>query len=104
LAPNSPKLPSGQIIDIPYLKQLDACVVVLIAYCQKGNIDQVTNFVPGYLARTARRLWELYDKEDYILDTFIGMREKTLFWTDLGPQFSILKIILCNILVAPNLL
>ncbi len=60
------KLPPGQIIDIPYLKQLDTRVV----YCQKGNIDKVTNFVPGYLARVTRRLWELYDEEDYVIDTF----------------------------------
>ena len=58
------KFPPGQIIDIPYLKQLDTRVVVPIAYCQKGDIDQVTNFVPGYLARVTRRLWELYDEED----------------------------------------
>jgi hypothetical protein len=64
------KLPSGQIVDIPYLKQLGTCVVVAIAYCKEGNIDKVTNFVPGYLARTTRRLWELYDEEDYILETF----------------------------------
>jgi hypothetical protein len=62
------ELPPGQTINIPYLKQLDACILVPIAYCQKGNIDQVTNFVPGYLARITRRLWEVYDKEDYIME------------------------------------
>ena len=97
------KLPPGKIIDIPYLKQLDACVVVPIAYCQKGNIEQVTNFVPGYFARVTRRLWELYDEEDYIIDTFNWDEGKTLFWTYLGPPFSIPKNILCNILVAPKL-
>jgi hypothetical protein len=64
------KMPSGQIINIPYLKQLGTRVVVPIAYCKEGDIDKVTNFVPGYLARVTRRLWELYDKEDYILETF----------------------------------
>jgi hypothetical protein len=64
------KLPPGQIIDIPYLKQLDTCVVVPIVYCQKGDIDKVTNFVPGYLARVTRRLWELYDEKDYVIETF----------------------------------
>ncbi len=63
-------MPPGQLIDIPYLKQLDTCVVVPIAYCKKGNIDIVTNFVPAYLARITRRLWELYDEEDYVLDTY----------------------------------
>ncbi len=42
--------------------------LVTIAYCPKGDIDQITNFVPGYLARVTRRLWELYDEEDYIID------------------------------------
>ncbi len=64
------ELPPGQTIDIPYLKTLDARVLVPIAYCPKGDIDQVTNFVPGYLARVTRRLWGLYDEEDYIIDTF----------------------------------
>ena len=63
------KLPPGQIIDITYLKQLGTCVVVPIAYCKEGDIDKVTNFVPGYLARVTRRLWELYDEVDYILET-----------------------------------
>ena len=56
------ELPPGQTIDIPYRKTLDACQLVPIAHCPKGNIDQVTNFVPGYLARVTRRHWELYDK------------------------------------------
>jgi hypothetical protein len=64
------KLPPGQIIDIPYVKQLDTCVVVPIVYCQKGDIDKVTNFVPGYLARVTRRFGGLYDKEDYVIETF----------------------------------
>ncbi len=63
-------LPPGQLIDIPYLKQLATCIVVPIAYCKKGNIDIVTNFVPAYLARITRRLWELYDEEDYVLDRY----------------------------------
>jgi hypothetical protein len=42
--------------------------LVPIAYCPKGDIDQVTNFVPGYLAMVTRHLWELYDKGDYIID------------------------------------
>ncbi len=65
---NVQDLPLGQIIDIPYLKQLATCVVVPIAYCKKGNIDIVTNFVPAYFHRITRRLWELMDEEDYILD------------------------------------
>ncbi len=60
------KLPPGQTIDIPYLKTLESCQLVPIAYCLKGDIDQVKNFIPGYLARTTKRLWEVYDKEDYI--------------------------------------
>ena len=64
------KLPPGQIIDIPYLKQLDTRVLVPIAYCPKDDINTVTNFVPGYLARVTRRLWELYDEEDYVVDTY----------------------------------
>ena len=41
-----------------------------IAYCQKGDIDTVTNLVPGYLTRVTRLLWELYDEEDYVVDTY----------------------------------
>ena len=64
------KWPPGQIIDIPYLEQLEICEIVPIAYCQKGDIHIFTNFVPGYLARVTRRLWELYDEEDYVVDTY----------------------------------
>ncbi len=73
-------LPPGQIIDIPYLKQLDTFVVVPIAYCEKGDIDTVTNFIPAYLARVTRRLWELYNEEDYVLDTYSwdGMKNTIL--------------------------
>jgi hypothetical protein len=69
---NVQKLPPGQIINIPYLKTLESAnrQLVPIAYCLKGDIDQVKNFVPGYLARVNRHLWELYDEEDYIMDTF----------------------------------
>ncbi len=59
-------LHSGQIIDIPYLKQLDTRIEIPIAYCEKGNIDTVTSFVPTYLARVTRHLWGLYDEEDYV--------------------------------------
>ncbi len=52
------KLPSGQIIDIPYLKQLEIRKIVPIAYFEKGDIDTVTNFVPRYLAKVTRRLWD----------------------------------------------
>jgi hypothetical protein len=62
-------LPPGKIIDIPYLKQLAIHVVVPIAYCKNGDIDIVTNFVPAYLHRITRCLWELMDEEDYILST-----------------------------------
>jgi hypothetical protein len=63
-------LPPGQIIDIPYLKQLEIHEIVPIAYCEKGDIDTVTNFIPGYLVKVTRRLWELYDEEDYVVDTY----------------------------------
>jgi hypothetical protein len=62
-------LPRGQIIKIPYLKQLAARDVVPFAYCKNGDIDIVTNFVPAYLHRITRRLWELMDEEDYVLST-----------------------------------
>ena len=92
------KLPPGQIIDIPYLKQLEVCEIVPIAYCQKGDIDTVTNFVPGYLARVTRCLWELYDEEDYVVDMYSW--DEGQFWTHLGPPSSIPKNILCDILEA----
>ena len=60
-------LPPGQIIDIPYLKQLAVCDIVPIAYCKNVNIDTVNNFVPAYLLRLTRHLWQLLDEEDYIL-------------------------------------
>ncbi len=73
------KLPPGQIIDISYLKTLEKNQLVPIAFCPKGvidphiycpqaNIDKVTNFDPGYLARVTRRLWEVYDKENYVIN------------------------------------
>ena len=77
---NLKKLPPGQIIDIPYLKTLGKNKSVPIAYCPKVvtdphacpivDIDQVTNFVPGYLAKVTGRLWEVYDKEDYVVNKF----------------------------------
>jgi hypothetical protein len=39
-------LPPGQIIDIPYLKQLAVKAIVPIAYCIKTDFDIVKNFVP----------------------------------------------------------
>ncbi len=77
---NLKKLPPGQIIDIPYLKTLGKNKFVPIAYCPKVvtnphacpivDIDQVTNFVPGYLARANGHLWEVYDEEDYVVNKF----------------------------------
>ena len=63
---------------IPYLKQLHTRIVVPIAYCQKDDIDKVTNFVPGYIDRATRRLWELYDKDDYVIDMFSWDEGKNL--------------------------
>ena len=40
-------LPPGQIIDIPYLKQLAVCDIVPIAYCKNINIDIVNNVPVG---------------------------------------------------------
>ncbi len=34
------------------------------------DIVQVTNFVPGYLARADGCLWEVYDEEDYVVNKF----------------------------------
>ncbi len=76
----SKKMPPGQIIDIPYLKTLGKNKFALIAYCPKVvtdphscptvDIDQVTNFVPGYLARTNGCLWKVYEEEDYVVNKF----------------------------------
>ncbi len=38
--------------------------------CPIVDIDQVTNFVPGYLAWVTGRLWEVYDEEDYVVNKF----------------------------------
>ena len=59
--------PPGKIIDIPYLKQLAVCAIVPIAYCKNVDIDIVNNFVPAYLLRFTRHIWQLLDEEDYIL-------------------------------------
>ena len=59
--------PPGKIIDIPYLKQLAVCANVPIAYCKNVDIDIVENFVPAYLLRFTRHIWQLLDEEDYIL-------------------------------------
>jgi hypothetical protein len=60
-------LPLGTIIDIPYLKQLAIHAEVPVAYCKNPNIDKVKNFVPAYLYRFTRHLWQLLDEEDCIL-------------------------------------
>ncbi len=60
-------LPPSKIIDIPYLKQLAICAIVLIAYCKNVDIDIVKNFAPAYLLRFTRHIWQLLDEEDYIL-------------------------------------
>jgi len=60
-------LPPGQIIDIPYLKQLAMKVIVPIAYCKNPDIDKVENFVPAYLQRFTRNIWQLMDEQDILL-------------------------------------
>ena len=60
-------LPPGQIIDIPYLKQLAIRAIVPIAYCKHSDIDIVTNFVPAYLLRFTKNIWQLLDEEDILL-------------------------------------
>ena len=57
-------LPPGQIIDIPYLKQLAIKAIVPIAYCKNPDIDKVENFVPAYLLRFTRNIWQLLDEEE----------------------------------------
>jgi len=60
-------LSPGQIIDIPYLKQLAMLAIVPIAYCKYPDIDKVENFVPAYLQRFTRNTWQLLDQEDVLL-------------------------------------
>ncbi len=60
-------LPPGQMIDIPYLKQLAMKEIVPIAYCTKPDIDKVENFVPAYLQRFTRNIWHLLDAEEFFL-------------------------------------
>jgi hypothetical protein len=60
-------LPPGQIIDIPYLKQLAIKAIVPIAYCIKTDFDIVENFVPAYLLRFTTNIWQLLDQEDIVL-------------------------------------
>jgi hypothetical protein len=60
-------LPPGQIIDIPYLKQLAVKAIVPIAYCIKTDFDIVENFVPAYLLRFTKNIWHLLDEEDILL-------------------------------------
>ena len=62
-------LPPGQIIDIPFLKDLAIRAIVPIAYCTKFDIDKVENFVPAYLHRFTRHQWQLLDELDYVLST-----------------------------------
>ena len=52
------------------LKQLAICAIVPIAYCKNANIDIVENFVPAYLLRFTRHLWQLLDEEDYVLSVY----------------------------------
>jgi hypothetical protein len=60
-------LPPGQIINIPYLKQLAIKAIVPIAYCIKTDFDIVENFVPAYLLRFTTNIWQLLDQEDIVL-------------------------------------
>jgi len=60
-------LPPGQIIDIQYLKQLAVKAIVPIAYCINSDINIVENFVPAYLLRFTRNIWQLLDEEDILL-------------------------------------
>jgi hypothetical protein len=60
-------LPLGQLIDIPYLKQLAVKAIVPIAYCIKTDFDIVENFVPAYLLRFTKNIWHLLDEEDILL-------------------------------------
>jgi len=60
-------LPLGTIIDIQYLKQLAIHAEVPVAYCNNPNIDKVENFIPAYLYRFTRHMWQLLDEENFIL-------------------------------------
>jgi len=60
-------LPPGQIIDIPYLKQLAMKAIVPIAYCKNPDIEKAEDFVPAYLQRFTRNIWQLLDKEEILL-------------------------------------
>jgi len=60
-------LPSGQMIDIPYLKQLAMKEILPIAYCKIPDIDKVENFVPAYLQRFTRKIWPLLDAVEIFL-------------------------------------
>jgi len=56
-------LPPGQMIDIPYLKQLAMKEIVPIAYCKNPDIEKVENFVPAFLQRFTRNIWQLLDEK-----------------------------------------
>jgi hypothetical protein len=60
-------LSPGKFIDIPYLKELAIHEIVPIAYCTKSNFDIVKNFVPAYLHRFTRHMWQLLNEEDNII-------------------------------------
>jgi hypothetical protein len=60
-------LPPGQIINIPYLKQLAIRGIVPIAYCIKTDFDIVGNFVLAYLLRFTTNIWQLLDQEELVL-------------------------------------
>ncbi len=62
-------MPTGQIIDIPFLKNLAIRDIVPIAYSTKFDFDKVENFVPAYLHRFTRHQWQLLDELDYVLST-----------------------------------
>jgi hypothetical protein len=84
-------LPPGQIIDIPYLKQFAVSVIVQIAYCINSDIDIVENFVPAYLLRFTRNIWQLLDKEDNILSQHNWEDGDDSILNLLGPTCSIRK-------------
>ena len=79
LAQKCPRFALGQIIDIPCLKQLAVCDIVPIAYCKNVDIDTVNNFVPAYLLRFTRHLWQLLDDNDYVLSAH--------YWDEGGDSF-----------------
>jgi hypothetical protein len=58
----------SEFIDLEYLSDLSLCERVPIAWCvDTRDVHQVRSFVPAYLLRETKNMWEVTDVDDMVL-------------------------------------